>query len=355
MNSVEKIQLPLAAARSVLGRRPARPRRILLTRVQNLGDSVVFLPTIHRVRAALPDAVIDVLSGTGAGEAVFRMCPAVDGLVKTSWPRKRSRDERLAEIAELQQRRYDTVLISTEETGSALKMLAAGIPWRVGFGRIEHMGETHIERRPRLLNRVLRQIPGWHEVDVNLQLAGALRCPDVPREFPMAPPPDAQKAASGLMAAEKLEPGRFVCVHAGTKQQVKRWPPAAFAIACDAAAAAGLRVVFIGTEEEGPLVQSVRDLMREPSVDLTGRTGVEELTAVFKQAAGFLGNDSGPMHLAAACELPVAAVFLASDPVVWGPYCPDARRRVFDESCTAPAVAAGLLQIVATCGEGGVS
>ena len=44
MNSVEKIQLPLAAARSVLGRRPARPRRIAILKVHILRHDVSSLP-----------------------------------------------------------------------------------------------------------------------------------------------------------------------------------------------------------------------------------------------------------------------------------------------------------------------
>lgn len=336
---------PGAIIRAALGRQPRSPRRILLTRVQNLGDCVVFLPTINRVRDAFPDARIDVLVGTKVGEAVFRMCPSVDGFVKTGWPERRSRSQRLAEIEDIRRGQYDCVLISTEETGSAMKMLAAGIPWRIGFQRIEHMGETFTERHPRLLSRVLDQPAGTHEADVNLQLADALGSPESPPEFRIVPPPDAAARAEALLQDVGIEPGSFLCVHAGTKQLVKRWPPEAFAGACDAAVAAGLQAAFVGTSEERPLVESVRALMREPSTDLTGRTSVPELAAVFQRSAAFLGNDSGPMHLASACGLPVAAVFVASDPTVWAPYAADERTRIYDGLARAQAVAEGLLDL----------
>lgn len=319
-------------------RAPAKLERILLTRVQYLGDCVVFLPTVTAVRRSLPDAEIHVLAGTGPGEAVFRMCPDVDRIVRTSWGVARSSGDTFSEIRMLRDGRYDAVLLSTEETGASLKMLLAGIPFAAGFSRIEHMGETHVERFPWLLSRVMQQHAGMHEVEVNLQLCDAIGADSSLGSFNILPGDSAEADARRIASSYGLRPAQFACVHVGAKRGKKLWDSEAFASVCDRLSGAGITPAFVGTEGERETVASVRARMQESSVDLAGQTSVASLAALMKLAAVFLGNDSGPMHLAAAVGAPVVSVFVASDPAQWGPWLPPEKGRVFRLEDASPDV-----------------
>lgn len=329
-----------------------RPRsrpfeRILVTRIQNVGDCVVMLPTLAQIRRSFPEARIDVLAGTSAGEAIFGMCPAVDSVLRTRWPGPLSRSEIWREIEMIRSGNYDAILLSTQETGMALKAFLAGVPMRAGFDRIIHMSGVHTERFPLLLTDVLRQPEGEHEALVNLQLVSTLGAEVGEPRFCLKPPDAAFESASNLFHETGVDPASCVVVHAGTKQAIKRWPADAFAAVCDACAEAGMNVVLIGAPGEEETVQEVSSRMRQKSVNLCGRTSLPDLAAILMQCRAFLGNDSGPMHLAAACGAAVCAIFVASDAQTWGPWTALERRRVFSGPDTSPAeVTSAMLELL---------
>ena len=313
-------------------------RRILLTRIQKLGDCVLFVPVVRAFRRALPDAQIHVLAGTAVGEAVFRMCPGVDRIVRTRWPAPRDVRAKLRDVLKLRAGRYDAVFLSTQETGMALKVWLAGIPFRAGFGCVRHAGAQYRERFPFLLTRVLEQGEGEHEVPVNLQLAALAGADPAEAEFDLRPGETASLKAAGLLRDAGVQGRPFACVHPGASSDDRAWDAGHFAEVCDRLADAGLRVVLIGTEEERERVLTVRRAMRRQAeaASLAGRTALPELAAVLGECAVFTGNDSGPMHLAAAMGAPVAAVFVTGDPRVWAPWAPPERRRIFTARDAVP-------------------
>lgn len=326
---------------------PSKLRRILLTRVQYLGDCVVFLPTIAAVKRAWPQARLDVFAGTSVGEAVFKMCPLVDRVVRTDWGSSRGAWDRVREIEAIRREHYDAVLISTQETGSAAKMFLAGIPFRAGFGVINHDGREYRESSPALLSLVLEQHPNTHEVQSNIQLAKAVGGEDLSVEFCLRPTPRAGATVEALLESLNLKTGEFVCVHAGSKQIRNRWPLESFAQVCDYIQSQGIGVVLVGSSGEQSLSEQLADLMPRKPANVTGRTDIDELAALLGRAAAFFGNNSGPMHLAAACRVPVVAVSGSSDPEVWGPWLPPERQRLFDMSAAVPeAVQAAVLELV---------
>jgi ADP-heptose:LPS heptosyltransferase len=82
---------------------------------------------------------------------------------------------------------------------------------------------------------------------------------------------------------------------------------------------AGCRVLVGGDARERELAQAIRARSRFAPTVLAGRTTLRQLAAILKRCALFVGNDNGPMHMAAALETPVVAVFGPLNPAVWGP------------------------------------
>lgn len=133
------------------------------------------------------------------------------------------------------------------------------------------------------------------------------------------PPPDLgwlRGDVSGFRLPERfalLVPG------AAPHRPEKRWPETAYGTLARVLAARGVAPVVVGTRTEAPLAAAIR--AAEPTaIDLTGRTRIEDLAALAARAAVAVGNDTGPMHLAATMGAPCLVLFGgASDPALTAP------------------------------------
>ena len=81
----------------------------------------------------------------------------------------------------------------------------------------------------------------------------------------------------------------------------------------------GLDFVLVGGPDERKPADLIIAKATAPVVNLVGALSLETLLAVLKQARLFLGNESGPMHMAAAVETPVVGLFGLTSPIRWGP------------------------------------
>jgi ADP-heptose:LPS heptosyltransferase len=103
----------------------------------------------------------------------------------------------------------------------------------------------------------------------------------------------------------------------------KRWPVGHYAALAAILAARGLTPVVIGTAAEAPLAAAILENCPR-ALDLTGRTTIAEIFGIASRAALAVGNDTGPMHLAAASGCPCVVLFSAtSDPALTAPRGPD--------------------------------
>jgi ADP-heptose:LPS heptosyltransferase len=105
---------------------------------------------------------------------------------------------------------------------------------------------------------------------------------------------------------------------ASPTRPAKRWPAARFAALADVLAGRGFSPVVIGTAAEAPLARAISG-----ALDLTGQTSIAQIAAIAAAAEVAVGNDTGPMHLAAAMGCPSVVLFSAdSDPALTAPRLP---------------------------------
>ncbi|WP_292216478.1 glycosyltransferase family 9 protein [Mesorhizobium sp.] len=112
----------------------------------------------------------------------------------------------------------------------------------------------------------------------------------------------------------------FVAVHAGASFLGRRWQPERFAaVIGDIARETGLDFVLVGGPDEHKPADEIAARTASPVVNFVGALSLETLLALLKEARLFLGNESGPMHMAAAAGTPVVGLYGLTNPIRWGP------------------------------------
>jgi ADP-heptose:LPS heptosyltransferase len=115
-----------------------------------------------------------------------------------------------------------------------------------------------------------------------------------------------------------------VILHPGSGGSARDWPPEHFARLADHFHNdLGMQAVLTGAAGEEALIASIRRQSATKPLSLCGRLTITELAVLFRRAAVFVGNSSGPLHLAVMVGAPVVAFYppiRACRPERWGPY-----------------------------------
>jgi ADP-heptose:LPS heptosyltransferase len=305
-----------AIARPFRGaRRATVPRRILLLRLERIGDLLMTAHAIADVRASAPDAEIDLVVGSwNAGLA--QAMPAVTRVetLDAAWLAREGRGLRLAALLRRarrwRERRYDLAINFEPDIRSNLMLAAAGARRTAGFGSgggrpllddaLEYDTRTHTSDNARaLIARVFGAAARHHA-------AALLTLPDTAVQD----------------AARRLPHGRpLVGIHASGGRAIKQWDPARFGeVARRLVRERGATVVLTGTRADRPQVDAVKQQMPDGSaIDVSGDVDLLTLAAMLARLDVFVTGDTGPMHLAAAVGTPVVAVFGPSDPARYAP------------------------------------
>jgi ADP-heptose:LPS heptosyltransferase len=278
---------------------PADPRSILVVRTDDrVGNALLTIPLVRGLQRAFPDARVDLLLAA-------RRAQVAEGLPGLEVIRFEKRDPflhplRFARFLAGLRRRYDLAVDAAHwhafSLTSALLSRWSARRAVVGHSRggCDFVYQATVPPPP----------PGVREIAAKLALGAALGVPILPAAEETAlgrgPPPVA---------------GRFAAINPGARKADHRWPPERFA-----ALARGLRerhglvpVVFWGPGER----ELAEEVAAKASGQLAPPTNLEQLASAFRGAALVVTNDTGPMHLAAACGAPVLALFLDQAGLRW--------------------------------------
>ncbi|HEY2910831.1 MAG TPA: glycosyltransferase family 9 protein, partial [Gemmataceae bacterium] len=190
-----------------------------------------------------------------------------------------------------------------------LMCLATGAPRIVGFADAREGSRFAYTDRIRVADA-----DRLHAVDRYWRVAEALGAGGGPKRFHV---PIASEARNWAAAELRHLPRPIVAVAVGAKWSTKRWPPAHFAELLRVAPGS---CVFVGTGDDTALsLEVIRD-HRQPARDFTGRTSLPQLAALLAAADAMVGNDTGPLHLAAALGTPCVAPYTCTRVARHGPY-----------------------------------
>lgn len=320
------------------------PRRILVIRNRYLGDTVLAIPALRNLRAAFPDARIDVMVEPVAGD-VLRHCPYIDELiyVRIHKPRKPVPGMPVGvwQIARhLRGRHYDRVYVLRRAFSAALIARLAGIPHRVGFSD----GGTW------LLHSRSAPIRDNHEVETFLDVLRADEIPVVDthnenwvdeaseQSFAKLAPKGARRRVFLFARATipdkdwDLDRVTEVCRHLIERHGMEIH-------ACDAPSNAGYYA-----EVASRLPESSREHLHDWSTVLP----LASLGALLRTCSLGVGVDTGLMHVAASFGLPIVVLFGDPSPKRWHPWgVPHRILRPVVHDCPRPLLAVQASEVIA--------
>lgn len=291
-----------------------------------IGDAVLTQPLLRQLQSTRPEVPIDVLAPAWTAP-VFQRMPEVTQIIDSPFRHGELRlTSRYRLGKQLRARNYQQAFVLPNSVKSALLPFFARIPTRIGY-----VGEY----RRGLLNdaRALDAAAVPLMVERFAALASA---PGARLSAPLAPPQlrVAEHEASRAVAKFALDttPG-VVCLCVGAEYgPAKRWPPQYFAQLAQRLREQGFAVWLIGSAKDKEIGEQVAAACH--CVNLCGRTTLDEAIVLLSLAALVISNDSGLMHVAAALDRPLIALYGSSSPAFTPPLAPRARVVRIDLPCS---------------------
>jgi heptosyltransferase-2 len=232
-------------------------------------------------------------------------------------------------VHEIRQRRFDLAILLQNAMEAALIAWWAGIPERLGYTR-DGRG-LFLSHRCKIDPDVLQAHQIYYYLGI---LSGVGLLAETPwRNSAYRPSVDVgvrdadAAAARQLLTHSGVVPGQIVIgLNPGAAYGwAKRWLTDRYAGVADKLAEKhGAKILIFGAADERHLARAIAGQMRHEPVVCAGLTSLGQLMALIKECSLFITNDSGPMHLAAALDVPQIAIFGSTSETATGPFSPRA-------------------------------
>ena len=267
-----------------------------------IGDSVLTTPLIQKTKKLFPDTKIVVITRPQT-EDIFRPLPEVSEIIlndKRGWNKiagvwKTARAIKKSGI--------DILLVPHRSFRSALIAWLSGVPIRIGFTSSEGWF------------LYTKTVPfNWmiHDAERNLSLLQGIAKEKFGGEkLSMSFTPSAEENVERLMKDFNLTGKKLVGIHAGSAWPTKCWPMEYFVeLISKLQTELGVQVVLVGGgKQDTDLGEKICQLAQGHAASLCGKTSLADLMALMKHFKLFITNDSGPMHIATAFDVPTLAIF----------------------------------------------
>lgn len=305
----------------------AQVKRIVICRVDVIGDMVLLSPFVRELRKNFPAAHIALVVQPVA-ESLYKHCPYIDELIVAEVPapsafyhlRLHSYLWRFA-MKELLPRRFDLAFApnwAEMSVGSFGRYLAyySQAPIRIGFREREKKnGKLGFDN---FFTELVDLEPLQHEVDKNLALLKHLHLRVEDESLEIALPPESEQELSAILAANANGyAGDYVAMAPFSRNRLKEWPAQRFLeVAAYLFRQYGIKTVILGGKEDnmyvGNFLKEANAEGQDFIINLCGKTTLTQTAVALRRSLLFFGNDTGTMHIAAAVKTPVVALFGSS-------------------------------------------
>jgi len=284
------------------------PRKILIIKPSSFGDVIHGLPVLHALSIRFPRAVFHWVVAKGF-DGILKVHPLIHKLWvidKDSWKKAGNLPRTFSELRNLSRglraEKFDLVIDLQGLFRSAMIGVLTGAEERVGFESAREGAKFSYKYRVRTQTEL-------HAVEKNLQLAEFVGCGHAEPVFALPTLTEVPESVKNI--------GRYAVIAPSAGTLVKRWPAQYFG---HLASRLPIPSIIVGGRSDAALGDEVASLSKSRAVSLAGRTSLGDLAAIIGGAEFFVSPDSGPMHLAAALNIPVFAIFGPTSPLRTGPY-----------------------------------
>ena len=309
------------------------PKRILVVKLDHLGDVILATPVFSNLRQAYPNAELHALTGTWS-RIVLERHPDVKTVFDYDSPtfsrtgQSTSLKQACQLYRELRRQKYDLMI---ELRGD----------WRTVWFSFLWLTPHRLSRATlQIENKFgLSQFSGTHETTRNLDVLRHAGIPTPIQTATFSVTTEDEKWASNFLATYKIDKqSPLIAIHPGSPIPLKRWLPERYAELADwLIARKGTQVLFVGVKDEIPIITEIQQLMQQESINIAGETTLTQLASILHSCNVFIGNDSGPMHLAAAVVTPTIGLYGPGDPTRFAPMgveCQTIRRKLDCPPCS---------------------
>lgn len=287
--------------------------RILVIAPSWIGDAVLAQPMFRRLHERHAGLVLDVLAPPWT-QPLFACMPEVHAAIAAPFGHgELALKRRYALGRSLAAHRYEQAIVLPNSFKSALIPWFAGIPVRSGYVGEVRWGLLNDARR---LDRLA--LPLMAE---RFALLAENAGEPVRRPLGAARLTIDNTQCTATLAKLGLAPVRPVAVLCPGAEfgPAKRWPPAYFAELARMLVASGLDVWLAGSAKDAAIGGEIEHLSNNSCVNLCGKTSLAEVIDLLSCATLVVSNDSGLMHVAAALDKPLVAIFGSSSPAFTPP------------------------------------
>lgn len=307
----------------------ASPKKCLIVGPAWVGDMIMAQSLFIALKQKYPDLLIDVLAPAWSEPLLASMPEVNESIVMSLGHGQLNLKKRYQLGKSLRKNHYDWAIILPNSLKSALVPFWANIPRRTGYkGEMRYglINDMHHLDKQKLTMTVQRFVA----------LAGESDAADAPH-YEFSALQVKQTDQEHVLASFKLDhqlPILALCPGA-EYGSAKCWPAEHYAAVAKKAISENWQVWILGSEKDRAIAKEIKTAVgSEECLQLAGETTLEQVIILLSLASQVISNDSGLMHIAAAVDTPVIALYGSSDPNFTPPLNDNAQVVTLNMSCS---------------------
>ena len=293
-------------------------QKILIIKLQYVGDTMGVIPVVADLKRHAPGLTVDVLIHAECAPLISHHAD-----IRKVWMYDRGQAKKnffssiayhLPLIRALRREKYDIVIALTQGDRAFFLSLASGAPLRLTY-RIN-------SPVTRMMNAFTEGIPGRrHFIEVDVDILNYFGIENHEIELMIPIPEDIRKEVRSRLMPDTGAGELIVAIHPGARKKMRQWKPERFAqIARRLHEHYQAAVILLGGTGEEELLCAIENEMGFAAALNSCNLSLIEMAAVFSECHLFIGNDSGPGHIAAAVGCPTLSLFGPNYPFLCRPY-----------------------------------
>lgn len=299
-------------------------KKIIVFRALQLGDMLCHIPAMRALRHAYPQAHITLAGLPWAKSLTERFSAYYDDFIwfpgYPGLPEQPIEPELFtAFLSKVQNRHFDLAL-QMQGNGTIVNemMELFDAHYNAGFYLPDHYTTN--------INYFMPYPDEGSEIERHIKLMEFLgiQSQGTALEFPLTI--DDQRDYDNLKL--HLRHKEYVCIHPGSRGSWRQWPVEHFAAMADYAVECGFEAVLTGTADETEIVNDVMSRMKQPALNLAGKTSLGAMGVLIKNAYALVSNCTGVSHMAAAFQTPSIVISMDGEPERWGPINKEIHRTI---------------------------